>query len=898
MSAAGSESIAAIARFLADRTEDVVRHLYPNGKKQGNYWIVGDCRGSDATHHGSYRVYLTGEKAGLCCDYATGDPAHDLVDAWMYARGHATKAEALKEIKTHYGLNDADVPSQQPKPIAPKPTPRSRERMPANLEYLARRATRLAGNTEALGWLEGRGISLETATAFHLGLSEPYAAKHGHTQDALVAPLIARDGMVLKGAAYYCIPGVTMNPVDANGWCKGAPATYHGLAYHGQKGVFICEGLKDLWRVYEAIRGTELAEKIHLISSTHGAGIPDEWSQGAFWEDFDVIYCGHDRDGGKGDKIALKVVKAIGREARRVVIPDWVAGRTAANGKPAKDWTDYWNTNGSSVAEFKRLCEEAPAVAEDVQELEEDGYGRMGYKPVNIDGAYHGGYLYYVTETMVREQVEMAVPKGEGTRTVLIEEIETVVVRSDRTVHSSKVSKARPGKRPVIRLTDGTVIESMPRSNKYATWEWSSISAWLKGQTRVRPLAQILNDVKRHLAASVWLPYDEDYTLLALVVPITYLQAVFDAVPLILLNGLPSTGKTRVGAAMVDLCANAHLVGQISAASIARLVHESRGFVVLDDLESVGKRGRETADFSELVQALKVSYNQRSGVKLWTDTKTMRTERLNFFGVKLVNNTTGVDAILGSRMLRIQTRRMPEGVADAFLDRPGLTTYEVEALRQELHQWAFTHVADVERAYRRVYPGPTDRFDEITAPLKAFADIACDEEITTSLNTALRRQEQAPQILTEPSEALHEAIRNLVLDGYEWIAITHVSLEMARLMDDRFGQTLTNEVPEWLTPEWVGRQIRAGDYIDSTAKERRERLFGKQLKVLKLRDDYIQEMRDWAASQNLHVKDPQTAFAFCRKCEECEYRLAGCNIMARRVDAENKDKKRLLAQKH
>jgi acid phosphatase family membrane protein YuiD len=96
---------------------------------------------------------------------------------------------------------------------------------------------------------------------------------------------------------------------------------------------------------------------------------------------------------------------------------------------------------------------------------------------------------------------------------------------------------------------------------------------------------------------------------------------------------------------MVRICANAASIGQASAAGVARLIHETKGFVVMDDLESVGTRsGKDASQFNELIQALKLSYNKETSWKIWTDvSRGMRVERLNFFGVKMINNTTGAD---------------------------------------------------------------------------------------------------------------------------------------------------------------------------------------------------------------------------------------------------------------
>jgi hypothetical protein len=181
-------------------------------------------------------------------------------------------------------------------------------------------------------------------------------------------------------------------------------------------------------------------------------------------------------------------------------------------------------------------------------------------------------------------------------------------------------------------------VSRLLQANKYGTWSWPSVSAYLEGGSRARPLGEILRDVLAHLRSSVWLPYEEDYAILALTVPVTYAQRILDSVPLIFLNGPAGSGKSEMGRAMARVCANAYVCGRSSSASIARFIDESQGFVVLDDLEVIGEKG---GDFTELVQALKLSYNKTTAVKLWTDVKTMRTQLLDFYGVKMINNTQG-----------------------------------------------------------------------------------------------------------------------------------------------------------------------------------------------------------------------------------------------------------------
>lgn len=750
-----------------------------------------------------------------------------------------------------------------------------------NSDFHGKLRKRLRDNQEAIAYLESRGLSVETISYFGFGLSTPYTSKKTSEEqaDALVYPLKRRDGKLYNKYGYYNIPGVTKNPTDKNGWMSGEVRTYYADPVSSQKTIFVCEGAKDVWRHWQALRGSALADELLLVTSTHGSAFPDEWKDPAFWSRWETVYFGQDNDEA-GDHSASKLAGYISRDAKRVLVPKWYG----------KDWTDFWQSGGD-VKEFAQLLEEAPVVSLHVQSEEEDGQGcgRFAYKPININGAFHNGHLYYTVQTLNRG---VDITRKETGEEVVhdVERLETVVVRSDRTVHSAMWTPAPKGTREkerVLRLSDGTLVDREPQTNKYGTWSWPSIKAYLDGKSKTRSLAEILGDVTEHLKSSVWLPYEEDYAILTLTASVTYAQAVFDSVPLIFLNGPAGSGKSEMGRAMARICANAYVCGQSSAASIARFIDESRGFVVLDDLEMIGNRGGE---FSELVQALKLSYNKTTGVKLWTDVKTMRTQLLDFYGVKMINNTQGADNILSSRMLRIQTRKIPENLRKEFGELLPTTTVRLHELRDELHTWTFENVLTIESEYKALFPKGTDRSDEITAPLKVMASLAGDAELRSQLEIALTRQNQKAMDLDDPKEVLHEALKNLIAQGYDMISITHLVLEMRSLVSADFGKSFTNEIPEWARPEWVGRMLRSFDLIDTDpARAKRQRVFGANLRFYPIHPRYMNEVREFYAAQNVAIPVGEREPAdFCQVCETCPFRTLACEIMVRRQEDEKR----------
>jgi phage terminase large subunit-like protein len=115
-----------------------------------------------------------------------------------------------------------------------------------------------------------------------------------------------------------------------------------------------------------------------------------------------------------------------------------------------------------------------------------------------------------------------------------------------------------------------------PRASPARSWDWESIDSYLNGNTKTQSLAAIAQDVLAALRQAVWLPYDEDYVVLALTAIVTHIQTVFESVPLILMNGPAGSGKTQAGATMAKLSANGTVIGQTSAATAASVIESAR----------------------------------------------------------------------------------------------------------------------------------------------------------------------------------------------------------------------------------------------------------------------------------------------------------------------------------
>lgn len=63
---------------------------------------------------------------------------------------------------------------------------------------------------------------------------------------------------------------------------KGSAQPYFTHAYTSQDAIFICEGVKDAWVIWQNLKDFNLLDKILVCTSTHGSAIPDAMKMKVF----------------------------------------------------------------------------------------------------------------------------------------------------------------------------------------------------------------------------------------------------------------------------------------------------------------------------------------------------------------------------------------------------------------------------------------------------------------------------------------------------------------------------------------------------------------------------------------------------------------------------------------
>lgn len=288
-----------IAEKLAQRVEDVCRELLPNGKREGHEWRCGSTDGDTGKSLG---VHLSGNKAGVWADFASGEGG-DLLDLWVEVR-RCPMGQAMGEARGFLGIS---VPTfeRTPKTFKRPAKPKCNAPKSAVREYLA-----------------ARGLSDAALKAYSVG-------ERGNT---IVFPFL-RDGVLLLAKEREAVDGAKPKPTEGD--CEKTAFGWQAIPADARE-VVITEGEID------AISSWEMAAPALSVPFGGGGGNKQDWVENDFdhLARFDVIYLATDNDG-PGDEAAVELAKRIGPErCRRVMFPAGIkdANELLKTGFTGEDW--------------------------------------------------------------------------------------------------------------------------------------------------------------------------------------------------------------------------------------------------------------------------------------------------------------------------------------------------------------------------------------------------------------------------------------------------------------------------------------------------------------------------------------------------------------------------------
>ncbi len=261
-------SIADLSADLADRAESFCRQYFPEGRKQGNYWQVGDTSGAKGQSLAIRLQAEGGRKAGSWTDYATGQYG-DLIDLLQERLGSVTLKETLREVRFYLG--------EAPCPAVPHETQRAERSDAASSKRIARARKLFAAGKPVLGtlaatYLQGRGITrLGPALRYHprVFLRQGEDDDSPQRAPALLAKITDNRGQITGCARLYLDPST--GGLAAIESPKRILGQLHGNAIRFWSGsprsdLIVGEGLENTLSVGTALAEFDLAS---CLTATH-----------------------------------------------------------------------------------------------------------------------------------------------------------------------------------------------------------------------------------------------------------------------------------------------------------------------------------------------------------------------------------------------------------------------------------------------------------------------------------------------------------------------------------------------------------------------------------------------------------------------------------------------------
>ena len=267
--------ITEIKRLLAQSAQAVAEMLLPGGRRDGQEWRAGSTTGDKGQSLG---VHLTGPKAGVWSDFATGEGG-DLLDLWQMAKG-VELPEALSQAKAWLGISDPQpvrpVERTYSRPTSPKGTTKPHNRV---RDYLT----------------QDRNIAESVLAAYRIG----------ELGDEIIFPFLLPDGTLALAKARKAEDGAKPKPTAAN--CEPVLFGWQAVPTDARE-IIITEGEIDAlsWASYGFVAMS--------VPFGGGKGEKQKWIESEFerMERFERIYISTDMDK-PGDEAAEEIAARLGR---------------------------------------------------------------------------------------------------------------------------------------------------------------------------------------------------------------------------------------------------------------------------------------------------------------------------------------------------------------------------------------------------------------------------------------------------------------------------------------------------------------------------------------------------------------------------------------------------------
>lgn len=280
-----------LKRELANQSESVCQHLFPNGKLKGKEWLVGSIDGESGR---TLQICVSGSKSGVWADFNAGIKGNNLLELWIQSR-KLNFLEAFNEAKEFLGVKEEKSISS--------PSPKVEYTIPAKPKE------ELSDACES--YLVSRGISKDTCSDFKVSSNEygteivfPYISSSGEMEMIKYLALERKDGKKKVRCS------------------SNSKKTLFGKQSIGDdvSTIVITEGEIDAMSYYECGIPALSVPFGAKWENDRGTDPNSEWiaNDWDFLERFEVIYLSMDMDEA-GQKALQSIAKRLGIERCAIV---------------------------------------------------------------------------------------------------------------------------------------------------------------------------------------------------------------------------------------------------------------------------------------------------------------------------------------------------------------------------------------------------------------------------------------------------------------------------------------------------------------------------------------------------------------------------------------------------
>ncbi|RLG10702.1 hypothetical protein DRN69_08695, partial [Candidatus Pacearchaeota archaeon] len=347
-------------------------------------------------------------------------------------------------------------------------------------------------------------------------------------------------------------------------------------------------------------------------------------------------------------------------------------------------------------------------------------------------------------------------------------------------------------------------VTRYPSLNSKERWSKESIKEWLFSNKKYSR-NEVFNQIRELLKFYIEFQDVDYYDLITLWIIGTYLHPIFNAYPYIYIGGTKRSGKSKTLKFCSLLSFNSIPSGNMTSATIYRLVDDSKCSLFIDETEKLYSKNK-VQDFRNLLLS---GYKKGSNVyRVEKDRQDqLKVSPFKLYAPKMIANIRGIDDVLADRSITLilQTALGPQGNRE--IDENDEVWKEI---RDKIYPFALYFWEEIKQIYDSYEPSDDKlktRDLELWKPILSLAKFMSDELHSKMYQLAVRKTlEKQIENLTETADHILLKVLLEIVDKDDYYKVKFIADEVRSQFD---------EDQKWINTRSIGRALkRLGVIID------------------------------------------------------------------------------------